>query len=98
MYCVSRGGDRQVLHEEIRRHSVETAVEIKNYGKNNTLFDKILADKAFNLTKEELDQIANPALLTGRAKEQTEEFLANAVLPVLEANKSLLGVKAEINI
>lgn len=98
MYCVSKGGDRQELHEAIRRHSVETAKEIKENGKPNDLFYKILSDPLFDLTKEELESIADPSKLTGRANEQTGEFLHDTVLPVLERNKSLLGIKAEVNI
>ena len=98
MYCVKKGGDRQELHEAIRTHSVAAAQEVKLNGKSNDLLERIKADSRFDLTDEELAELANPALFTGLAKEQTEEFLAKFVRPALEANKDLLGVKAEVNV
>lgn len=98
MYCVKKGGDRQELHEAIRTHSVAAAQEVKMNGKSNDLLERIKADSRFDLTDEELAELANPALFTGLAKEQTEEFLAKYVRPVLDANQDLLGVKAEVNV
>ena len=98
MYCVKKGGDRQELHEAIRTHSVAAAQEVKLNGKSNDLLERIKADSRFDLTDEELAELANPALFTGLAKEQTEEFLAKFVRPALEINKDLLGVKAEVNV
>ena len=98
MYCVKKGGDRQELHEAIRTHSVAAAQEVKLNGKSNDLLERIKADSRFDLTEDELAELANPALFTGLAKEQTEEFLAKFVRPALEANKDLLGVKAEVNV
>jgi len=95
MYCVKKGGDRQGLHERIRIHSVEAAEKIKLQGGENDLIGRILNDAAFNLTAEEAEQIMNAEQFTGRAKEQTEEFLA-AVKDILDVNRELLGMEVEI--
>ncbi len=67
-------------------------------GKDNNLLELIAADPAFNLTLEDLQKTMDPAKYTGRAKEQTESFLKNVVNPVLEANKELLGMTADIKV
>ncbi len=98
MYCVERGGDRQELHEAIRRHSVDTAKRIKLDGADNDLLERIKNDPAFNLTGEELDKIIKSGSFTGRAAEQTAEFLRDFVAPVLGANREELGMKVEIKV
>lgn len=98
MYCVEKGGDRQVLHEAIRRHSVETAKEVKLYGKDNDVLQKIVNDKVFNLTMSELESILSDFSFTGCAKSQTEAFLAEYVKPVLEKNEEFLGLKSDIKV
>lgn len=97
MYCVKKGGDRQELHERIRRHSLEAAKEIKQYGSSNDLIKRILSDKTFNISEQEMEDILNAENFCGRAKEQTEEFLSQ-VKPVLDSNRDLLGVKVNIKV
>ncbi len=88
MYCVSeKGGDRQALHEAIRKHSIAAAAVVKEQGGENDLLDRIAADPTFALSKEELQQLVNAEKFTGRAKEQVEEYLAETVDPLLAANK-----------
>ena len=98
MYCVEQGGDRQELHEAIRRHSVATAKRIKLEGGDNDLLELILADPTFKLTRAELDDIMQNSVFTGRATEQTEEFLRECVAPVLDANRDCLGINVEITV
>lgn len=98
MDAVKAGGDRQELHERIRELSMEAGRNVKVEGKENNLLELIAADPAFNLTLEELQTTMDPAKYVGRAPRQVEVFLKNAVNPVLEENKELLGVKAEINV
>lgn len=98
MQCTKRGGDRQELHEHIRRHSVDTAYEIKQNGGENDLFDRIAADETFGLTREELDAFLDPSAFIGLAPKQTERFLREEVAPVIEKNKDLLGDVVEINV
>jgi adenylosuccinate lyase len=98
MDAVKAGGDRQELHERIRELSMEAGRNVKVEGKDNNLLELIAADPAFNLTEEELQKTMEPSRYVGRAKEQTEAFLAKVVNPVLESHKEMLGVKAEINV
>ena len=99
MYCVkNKGGDRQALHEAIRRHSVAAAEQVKLYGRDNDLLERIKADPAFSLTDEEMSQLTDPATFTGMAERQCETFLRDTVKPVLKKYDSSLGIKAEINV
>ena len=98
MDAVKAGGDRQELHERIRELSMEAGKNVKVEGKDNNLLELIAADPAFNLTLEDLQKSMDPSRYTGRAKEQTEAFIANVVQPVLDAHKALLGVNVEINV
>lgn len=98
MDAVKAGGDRQELHERIRELSMEAGKTVKVEGKDNNLLELIAADPAFNLTLEELEKTMNPAKYTGRASVQVDAFLKNVINPMLEENKDLLGMTAEINV
>jgi len=97
MHCVKKGGDRQALHERIRVHSVEAAKKIKLEGGENNLLDNIAADSSFGVTRGELDKLLDAQGFTGRAKEQTEEFLID-VRKIIDANKEFLGADAKISV
>ncbi|MFR8311153.1 MAG: adenylosuccinate lyase [Ruminococcus sp.] len=98
MDAVKAGGDRQELHERIRELSMEAGKNVKVEGKDNNLLELIAADPAFNLTLEELQKTMDPKKYVGRAKEQTESFIAKVVNPVLDSHKEMLGMTAEINV
>ena len=98
MDAVKAGGDRQELHERIRELSMEAGRTVKVEGKDNNLLELIAADSSFNLTLEDLKNAMEPSRYVGRAKEQTEIFLAKTVKPVLDERRDLLGLKAEINV
>ena len=98
MDAVNAGGDRQELHERIRTLSMEAGKNVKVNGGENNLLELIAADPAFNLSLEDLKASMDPSRYTGRAKEQTEEFLSEVIRPVLKENEALLGVTAEINV
>lgn len=98
MDAVKAGGDRQELHERIRVHSMAAGKVVKEEGKENDLLERIANDPAFNMTMEQLTAIMDPKNFVGRAPEQTEEFLDEVIAPILEANKDVLGMKAEINV
>lgn len=93
-----RGGNRQVLHEKIRTHSMAASKVIKEEGGENDLLERIAADPAFGVTLEELESILQPEKYTGRAKEQTEEFLRDVVAPALAKYDDIELEKAEINV
>ena len=98
MDAVKAGGDRQELHERIRELSMEAGKNVKAEGRDNNLLELIAADPAFNLTLEELQKTMDPSRYVGRAPLQVENFLKNVVDPVLEENKELLGMTAEIHV
>ncbi len=98
MDAVKRGGNRQELHERIREHSMAAGAVVKKEGKENDLVDRIAADPAFGMTKEEIEALLEPKNFVGRAPEQTEEFLDEVVQPILDANCDILGMTAEINV
>ena len=98
MDAVKAGGDRQELHEKIRTLSMEAGRNVKERGLENNLLELIAADAAFNLSLDDLKKAMEPAKYTGRAKEQTEEFIAEVIMPVLDENKDLLGMTAEITV
>lgn len=99
MYCVRhKGGDRQVLHEAIRQHAVQAAQQVKLYGKDNDLLQRIKADPVFSLTEAELSALTDPATFTGMAERQCEKFLAEQVKPILEKYSGSLGVSADITV
>lgn len=97
MYCVKKGGDRQMLHEHIRLHSKAAANKVKQEAGDNDLLLRILTDESFELTEKELDILTDATRFTGRAKEQTEEFLCE-LAQILNRNNELLGVDVRIKV
>lgn len=97
MRAVENGGNRQELHEELRRHSHAAAALVREGGEND-LPERIANDPAFKITEEEIKALLIPENYVGRAPEQTEEFLAEFIKPLLEHNKELLGEKAELSV
>ena len=83
MAAVKAGGDRQVLHEAIREHSMEAAKQVKENGNANDLLERLRKDPAFANIAEKMDEIVNPVEFIGRAPEQVEQFLKNEVKPLL---------------
>jgi len=99
MKAVLKGGDRQDLHERIRIYSMESAREVKEFGRPNDLVDRIAEDKGFGFTKEEILDILNPNNLCGRAPKQVEDFLREQVDPVLEKYVDLIGdINVDVNV
>ena len=98
MDAVKAGGDRQELHERIRELSMGAGRNVKVEGKENNLLELIAADPAFNMSLEDLQKTMEPSRYTGRAQVQVEAFLKNVVQPVLDENKEILGMTAEINV
>lgn len=98
MDAVKMGGNRQELHERIRELSMEAGKNVKAQGKENNLLELIAADPAFPMSLEELKKTMDPAKYVGRSREQVEAFLSGVIAPILEQNRELLGIKAEINV
>lgn len=87
MDAVKKGGDRQELHERIRVHSMDAGRVVKEEGKPNDLIERILADPAFGLTREEVEAILKPENFIGRADKQVEEFIHDYIEPALQENQ-----------
>ena len=98
MQAVKKGGDRQELHEKLRQHSIAAAKVVKEEGGENDLIDRVVNDKSFNLTKDEIMAVMQPIHFVGRAVEQVDEFLANCINPILEANRDILGESAQLKV
>ncbi len=98
MDAVKKGGDRQELHEKIRKLSMEAGAHVKQEGLENNLLELIAADPAFGLTLEELQASMDPSKYVGRSPRQVEKFLTNSIQPILDENKDFIGLKAEINV
>ena len=86
MDAVKNGGDRQELHERIRKHSMDAGKVVKEQGGENDLIERIVADDSFNLSHEEIDKILKPKNFIGRSVSQVEEFIDEYVNPVLDNN------------
>jgi len=82
MHATRRGGDRQELHERLRRLSLEAREEVEAGGENR-LLDRIAADPAFGLERGEVEAWVDPKAFTGRSSEQVGDFLREVVEPVL---------------
>ena len=96
MDAVKNGGNRQELHERIRELSMEAGRNVKVEGKDNNLLELIAADPSFNMSLEDLQKCMEPSRYVGRSVEQVDAFLKGVIRPILDANKDVLGVKAEI--
>ena len=97
MDAVKAGGNRQELHEKIRELSMQAGANVKQKGLDNNLLELIAEDDAFPMTLEELQKTMDPGKYVGRAPSQVKEFVEEVVAPILEKNKELIGMKAEIN-
>lgn len=95
MEAVKSGGNRQLLHEKIRKYSMEESRLIKKFGKKNNLLEKILSDKDFNLSNNQIEKIKNPKTYIGLAPEQTKEYIENIVSPFLEKNKNKYSISED---
>ncbi len=98
MDAVKAGKDRQEMHEAIRELSMQAGAHVKQEGRENDLIQLIAADDRFGMSLEDLEKNLKPELYVGRAPRQVEVYLRDVVRPVLDANKDILGVKAEINV
>ena len=95
MAAVKAGGNRQELHEAIRVHSMEAAKQIKEFGRDNDLIERIKNDPAFSSIKDRIDSIVNPHDFIGRAPEQVEELVATYIEPPLAKHAGEQSDKGE---
>ena len=98
MECVKAGGNRQELHEKIRVLSMEAGKNVKLEGKENNLIDLIRKDDDFKAVHDRLDDILDAKKFVGRAPQQTAEFIAREIDPILARHKDLLGQSGEVRV
>lgn len=98
MDAVKLGGDRQKLHEEIRRLSMEAGKRVKEEGADNDLLERIASNDAFHMDTEDLRERLEPEKYTGRAASQVKTYLNTVVKPLLDDNRDALGMRADISV
>lgn len=98
MQAVKKGGDRQKLHEEIRKMSHEAAWKFKTEGTPYDIIERIKKSGSFNLDEKEINGIMEPSLYIGRAPMQVEEFITEEVDPILEKEKDSPGGDVRLNV
>ena len=89
MEGVSRGGDRQVLHERVRIHSQAAADALKSGAAENDLFDRIAADPLFSIDRASIEQLARAESYTGLSRQQTERFLIEDIDPIVSVAQTM---------
>ena len=96
MEAVKRGGDRQELHERIRRYSMSAAERVKIRGENNNLLELIKSDSAFLMSESEIDALIDPVKFTGCASVQTNDFIEDQIKPILGSYAGKLDIKGTV--
>lgn len=97
MAAVKAGGNRQDLHERIRRHSLAAMEQVRKFGRTNDFLSRIQADSAFAAVSD-LERLAHPSRFVGLAPRQTERFVQEHVEPIRRKYADRLGLTAELNV
>ncbi|NJP39989.1 adenylosuccinate lyase [Oscillospiraceae bacterium HV4-5-C5C] len=92
MEAVKRGGDRQALHERIRQHAMDAGRQVKEFGRDNDMLERIKSDPAFGLQGVNLDSLLDPQLYVGRSPGQVSDYLSEVVDPLLKAEQNQIVV------
>ena len=98
MEAVKAGGNRQKLHEKIRKYSMETITLVKEKGAGNDFMERIKRDEDFAKIKDKFVDILNPKNFIGRAPKQVTEYNTEVAKPLLRKFKKLLGIKIEFRV
>lgn len=83
MEAVKAGGDRQQMHEIIRRHAMDARLNMQQTGQPCDLLDRLARDGAFGLDKQSMEGVMQPELYTGRAPSQVREYLRDYIRPIV---------------
>lgn len=94
MEAVRAGGDRQELHESIRRHSQAAAEQVKLHGKSNDLIDRLSDDPAFKGVN--LSQVLDSKRFIGRSPQQVDEFIEQVVRPIRKRYTNYLNQTVDL--
>jgi adenylosuccinate lyase len=95
---VKAAGDRQMLHEKIRQHAMETWHHMRVDGGQNDLLGRLRDDPAFEAVRAQIPDAPTPHAYTGRAMQQVDEFLETVYQPIRERHGALLGVVVETHV
>jgi len=98
MLAVKAGGDRQIVHERIRVHALAAKTALREGAAANDLLDRLGADPAFAMVKNDLARLLDPKDYVGRAPSQVDEFLAEHVRPRLARYSDRLGRESEVTV
>ena len=98
MQAVEKGGNRQELHERLRQHAIAAGKQVKEEGLPNDMVDRVAADPAFGLTKEEITAGLVPENFVGRAPQQVEEFIAHILKPIFDTNPDAVEQHANLSV
>ena len=98
MKAVEKGGNRQELHERLRQHAIAAGKQVKEEGLPNDMVDRVAADPAFGLTKEEIVAGLVPENFVGRAPQQVDEFIAHILKPIFDANPDAVEQHASLSV
>ena len=96
--AVRAGGDRQVVHETIRKHSLAAAAALKDGADSNDLLERLSRDKSFGVKLEDLRGAIEPSRFIGRAPEQVDEFLRDVIAPLFSSEASRPEIAEEIRV
>jgi adenylosuccinate lyase len=96
MAGVRAGGDRQELHERIRRHSLAAAQAVKMQGQPNDLIARLKSDTAF--ARIDFGDVMNPSRFVGRAPQQVNAFVERVVAPIRQRYRATLGEAVELKV
>ena len=96
--AVRAGGDRQIAHETIRKHSIEAARAIKNGAEANDLLDRLGGDKSFGVKVKDLEGAIDPKRFVGRAPEQVDEFLRDVITPLFAGDTAKADRAEELRV
>lgn len=96
MAGVQAGGDRQELHEQIRKHSQAASATVKMEGKPNDLIERLRTDPSF--AKTNLSDVMDPSKYVGRAPQQVEAFIENVITPIRQRYQKELGQRVELKV
>jgi len=98
MEAVKKGGDRQVLHEAIRVHSMEAGKRVKMDGLDNDLLSRIQGDPLFNLNQSDMDKLLDAKDYVGRSPEQVVAFIKSEVEPIRTKHVQSLGKEVSLKV
>lgn len=96
MAAVAKGGDRQILHERIRQHSITATAQLKSGQEDNTLVQLLASDPAFRGV--DISKRLEPRNYVGRSSEQVDDFLAQVVAPIRTRHPGQLNQKATLDV